>query len=94
MPHLTQMVLLDHGLYRDLDEAFRINYCNLWKAMITIDTGALPWLSVSAFDATFSMFRSCLCLRRSLTHTASNARTHTRRAAGRLGNQAGRWRVC
>ena len=29
-----KLVLLDHGLYRDLDEDFRINHCRLWKAVV------------------------------------------------------------
>lgn len=28
-----QLVLLDHGLYRELDENFRRDYCSLWKAL-------------------------------------------------------------
>jgi predicted unusual protein kinase regulating ubiquinone biosynthesis (AarF/ABC1/UbiB family) len=27
-------VLLDHGLYREYDDAFRLKYCNLWRALI------------------------------------------------------------
>jgi aarF domain-containing kinase len=27
----TKIILLDHGLYRDYDETFRYNYCNLWR---------------------------------------------------------------
>ena len=30
-----QIVLLDHGLYRQLDDEFRMNYCHLWKALVT-----------------------------------------------------------
>jgi aarF domain-containing kinase len=30
----TQVILLDHGLYKELSEEFRIDYCKLWKAMI------------------------------------------------------------
>ena len=26
-----QLVLLDHGLYRELDDEFRRNYCRLWR---------------------------------------------------------------
>jgi aarF domain-containing kinase len=29
-----QIVLLDHGLYRDLSEEFRTNYCLLWKSLL------------------------------------------------------------
>ena len=25
------LVLLDHGLYKELDDEFRLNYCRLWK---------------------------------------------------------------
>ena len=27
----VQLVLLDHGLYREMDEEFRVNYCAMWK---------------------------------------------------------------
>ena len=32
-----EIVLLDHGLYRELDDNFRLNYCNLWKAIVLHD---------------------------------------------------------
>ena len=32
---LEQLVLLDHGLYRELDESFRNTFCGLWKALLT-----------------------------------------------------------
>ena len=28
---ITRLVLLDHGLYREYDDHFRYNYCNLWR---------------------------------------------------------------
>lgn len=31
------LVLLDHGIYRELDERFRLDYCQLWKALILLD---------------------------------------------------------
>ncbi|CAN6483816.1 unnamed protein product [Victoria cruziana] len=31
------VVLLDHGIYRELDKSFRLNYCDLWKALILVD---------------------------------------------------------
>lgn len=34
-PGKPQVVLLDHGLYRELSNEFRVNYCNLWRAMVT-----------------------------------------------------------
>ena len=32
-----QVVVLDHGMYRELSEPFRVAYCNLWKALVTND---------------------------------------------------------
>ncbi|KAI3515016.1 hypothetical protein L1887_13765 [Cichorium endivia] len=32
------LVLLDHGIYKSLDEEFRVNYCQLWKALILLDS--------------------------------------------------------
>ncbi|DAZ98798.1 TPA: hypothetical protein N0F65_000954 [Lagenidium giganteum] len=36
-----QIVLLDHGLYRQLDEDFRRTYCDLWRAMLLRDAPLL-----------------------------------------------------
>lgn len=35
--HNFDIVILDHGLYRDLDEKFRTNFCRLWRALILLD---------------------------------------------------------
>jgi len=32
-----QIVLLDHGLYRQLDDKFRRDYCRLWRGLVTSD---------------------------------------------------------
>jgi aarF domain-containing kinase len=32
-----QLVILDHGLYKELDERFRENYCRLYKALVLRD---------------------------------------------------------
>nr|XP_023880702.1 uncharacterized aarF domain-containing protein kinase 1 [Quercus suber]POE75330.1 putative aarf domain-containing protein kinase 1 [Quercus suber] len=39
------LVLLDHGIYRQLDEGFRIDYCELWKALILLDANKIQQLS-------------------------------------------------
>lgn len=36
-----QVVLLDHGLYQDLGEAFRKEYCRLWQSIIMSDQKAI-----------------------------------------------------
>eukprot|EP00736_Rhodelphis_marinus_P006729 Rmarinus@m.17469 len=33
-PSQPQLVILDHGLYRPLDDDFRILYCRLWRSLI------------------------------------------------------------
>ncbi|XP_042468464.1 aarF domain-containing protein kinase 1-like [Zingiber officinale] len=38
------IVLLDHGIYRELDERFRLNYCELWKALIWLDSKKIQHL--------------------------------------------------
>lgn len=40
-PLKEQIVLLDHGLYRELDEEFRKTYCDLWRAMLLRDNKLL-----------------------------------------------------
>lgn len=32
-----QLVLLDHGLYKELDDEFRKSYCRLWNALVLSD---------------------------------------------------------
>ncbi|XP_076955596.1 uncharacterized protein LOC143630486 [Bidens hawaiensis] len=32
------LVLLDHGIYKSLDEEFRVNNCQLWKALVLLDS--------------------------------------------------------
>mmetsp|Transcript_33258 Transcript_33258/g.53936 ORF Transcript_33258/g.53936 Transcript_33258/m.53936 type:complete len:575 (+) Transcript_33258:2061-3785(+) len=36
-PNGFQLVLLDHGLYRELQDDFRRNYCGLWQAIVLRD---------------------------------------------------------
>lgn len=38
-------VLLDHGVYRQLDDEFRRKYCQLWKALILQDSEKIQQLS-------------------------------------------------
>ncbi|KDO32818.1 atypical/ABC1/ABC1-B protein kinase [Saprolegnia parasitica CBS 223.65] len=37
LPNEAQIILLDHGLYRQLDETFRITFCELWKGLLLRD---------------------------------------------------------
>ncbi|CAI9110306.1 OLC1v1010306C1 [Oldenlandia corymbosa var. corymbosa] len=38
------LVLLDHGICKELDETFRVNYCELWKALIFMDSNKIQQL--------------------------------------------------
>lgn len=38
------LVILDHGIYKTLDEAFRVDYCQLWKALILLDSDKIQHL--------------------------------------------------
>lgn len=38
------LVLLDHGIYKNLDEEFRVNYCQLWKALVFLDSPKIQQL--------------------------------------------------
>ncbi|XP_038876388.1 aarF domain-containing protein kinase 1 isoform X2 [Benincasa hispida] len=53
------LVLLDHGIYKQLDEEFRLNYCRLWKAMITLDTDKIlqlgEWFGVPKYSKYFPL---------------------------------------
>ena len=40
-PNKPQLVLLDHGLYRELNDNFRQNYCRLWRALVCSDEIAI-----------------------------------------------------
>ncbi|XP_038978886.1 probable serine/threonine-protein kinase abkD isoform X2 [Phoenix dactylifera] len=42
--HRFSLVLLDHGIYRELDERFRLDYCQLWKALILLDSQKIQHL--------------------------------------------------
>ena len=36
-----QLVLLDHGSYLSMSETFRREYCELWRAMVLLDTASV-----------------------------------------------------
>jgi aarF domain-containing kinase len=50
-----QVVLLDHGLYREMEEEVRINYCQLWKNLIIRDDDKVKEVRSSHAPPTPSM---------------------------------------
>ncbi|KAL6959677.1 hypothetical protein U1Q18_039829 [Sarracenia purpurea var. burkii] len=44
-PKGFRLVLLDHGIYKQLNEGFRQDYCKLWEALILLDANKIHQLS-------------------------------------------------
>lgn len=60
-----QLILLDHGLYRDLDFATRTNYAALWKALVFADVNAIKEYSVKlgAGEDLYALFAGILTMK-------------------------------
>ncbi|XP_024024393.1 uncharacterized aarF domain-containing protein kinase 1 [Morus notabilis] len=55
-PSGFSLVLLDHGIYRQLDEEFRLNYCELWKSLIVLDSNKIHHLGEQFGVAKYSRY--------------------------------------
>ncbi|PIA59399.1 hypothetical protein AQUCO_00400344v1 [Aquilegia coerulea] len=60
-----QLVLLDHGLYKELDDETRINYAALWKALVFADAKAIREnsMKLGAGDDLYALFAGILTMR-------------------------------
>ncbi|KAJ6909784.1 ABC1 protein [Populus alba x Populus x berolinensis] len=60
-----QLVLLDHGLYKELDFTTRFNYAALWKALIFSDANAIKENSVKlgAGEDLYALFAAILTMK-------------------------------
>ncbi|KAI3458546.1 hypothetical protein Pfo_015209 [Paulownia fortunei] len=60
-----QLVLLDHGLYKDLEFSMRINYATLWKGLIFSDANAIKENSVKlgAGEDLYALFAAILTMK-------------------------------
>ncbi|KAB1217741.1 hypothetical protein CJ030_MR3G014849 [Morella rubra] len=60
-----QLILLDHGLYKELDFQTRTNYAALWKALIFADANAIKENSVKlgAGEDLYALFAGILTMR-------------------------------
>ncbi|GAB4831940.1 hypothetical protein Ancab_005955 [Ancistrocladus abbreviatus] len=60
-----QLVLLDHGLYKELDFDTRINYAALWKALVLSDAKSIKENSVKlgAGEDLYALFAGILTMR-------------------------------
>ncbi|XP_058007798.1 putative ABC1 protein At2g40090 [Hevea brasiliensis] len=60
-----QLILLDHGLYKELDFNTRFNYASLWKALIFADANSIRENSVKlgAGEDLYALFAGILTMR-------------------------------
>ncbi|CAL9008194.1 unnamed protein product [Prunus brigantina] len=60
-----QLILLDHGLYKELDFETRTNYAKLWKALIFADANAIKENSakLGAGEDLYALFAGILTMR-------------------------------
>ncbi|KAL2333357.1 hypothetical protein Fmac_014570 [Flemingia macrophylla] len=60
-----QLILLDHGLYKELDVQTRTNYASLWKALIFSDSNAIKEYStkLGAGEDLYALFAGVLTMR-------------------------------
>ncbi|XP_070053108.1 putative ABC1 protein At2g40090 [Nicotiana tomentosiformis] len=60
-----QLILLDHGLYKELDYNTRINYASLWKALVYSDSNGIKenCVKLGAGDDLYALFAGILTMR-------------------------------
>ncbi|KAG4975233.1 hypothetical protein JHK87_032054 [Glycine soja] len=60
-----QLILLDHGLYKELDFQTRTNYASLWKALVFADANAIKEYStkLGAGEDLYALFAGVLTMR-------------------------------
>eukprot|EP01094_Clydonella_sp_ATCC50884_P024107 TRINITY_DN5956_c0_g1_i1.p1 TRINITY_DN5956_c0_g1~~TRINITY_DN5956_c0_g1_i1.p1 ORF type:complete len:470 (+),score=114.72 TRINITY_DN5956_c0_g1_i1:119-1411(+) len=59
----AQIILLDHGLYKELPNDFRLDYCRLWRAIVDMDEPELERLANKLNAPSHRMFVSMLTAR-------------------------------
>ncbi|XP_042500929.1 aarF domain-containing protein kinase 1 isoform X1 [Macadamia integrifolia] len=55
-PNGFSLVLLDHGIYKELDEEFRLDYCQLWVSLILLDSNKIQELGERFGVGKYSMY--------------------------------------
>lgn len=60
-----QLILLDHGLYKELDYSTRTNYASLWKGLILADANAIKenCVKLGAGEDLYALFAGILTMR-------------------------------
>ncbi|KAL6225852.1 hypothetical protein ACLB2K_004701 [Fragaria x ananassa] len=65
------LVLLDHGIYKQLDDKFRLDYCQLWKALILLDSKKLQHLGEQFGVAKYSKYFPVIFTGRTVDSTSA-----------------------
>ena len=58
-----EVILLDHGLYRELPDKFRNDFCQVWRALILRDEENLRKYSLSLGIKDYDIFAVMLLMR-------------------------------
>ncbi|XP_076359674.1 aarF domain containing kinase 1 isoform X2 [Tachypleus tridentatus] len=66
-PQGPEIVLLDHGLYSTLTDKFRLQYCNLWLALLNADTKGMHYWGRQLGVGDLSGLLACIVAARSWT---------------------------
>ncbi|KAL6219417.1 hypothetical protein ACLB2K_007176 [Fragaria x ananassa] len=65
------LVLLDHGICKQLDDKFRLDYCQLWKALILLDSKKLQHLGEQFGVAKYSKYFPVIFTGRTVDSTSA-----------------------
>ncbi|XP_062006413.1 uncharacterized protein LOC133723569 isoform X4 [Rosa rugosa] len=65
------LVLLDHGIYKQLNDKFRLDYCQLWKALILLDSKKLQHLGEQFGVAKYSKYFPVIFTGRTVDSTSA-----------------------
>ncbi|KAL8142136.1 hypothetical protein V2J09_015168 [Rumex salicifolius] len=67
------LVLLDHGTYKELDEGFRLDYCQLWEALILLDSNRVQELGERFGIGKFTKFLPLIFIGRMINNNNSKS---------------------
>ncbi|RLN98417.1 hypothetical protein BBJ28_00013772 [Nothophytophthora sp. Chile5] len=87
-----QLVLLDHGLYRELDEEFRKTYCDLWRAMLLRDSALLEDCGKRLNVGDFAKYLPLLFTYRPISHKGHLDAAMSEDERQKLGEDLGKMR--
>eukprot|EP01133_Synstelium_polycarpum_P017239 gene17239-20544_t len=83
-----QIVLLDHGLYRELDDDFRLNFCHLYKNLVLRNMNKVKEYSERLGVANYKLFSSIILMRNFDTASVGLSTTISKEDLDKLVNDA------